>query len=184
MNVMLDIETLGTKPGSIILSIGACVFDSELPESAWPTFYSVINRKISEGLGLTTDKATLDWWLRQTKDARRVLEEAEDIDAPSLFTVLRNFNAWLQDYQPVVVWGNGSDFDNVLLTAAYTICNMRPNWKFTNNRCFRTLKNIFPGWCLEDRKGVHHNALDDALHQARSAANILGKISSLDFSMV
>lgn len=184
MDVMLDIETLGTKPGSIILSIGACVFDSELPENAWPTFYSVINRANSEALGLTADPKTLDWWSRQTKEARQVLIQAEDLDSPSLFTVLRNFNAWLQDYQPVTMWGNGSDFDNVLVTAAYQKCNMQPNWKYAHNRCFRTLKNLFPGWCIEARQGVHHNALDDALHQARSAANILGKIGSLDFSMV
>lgn len=26
MDIMLDLETLGTKPGSVVLSVGACTF--------------------------------------------------------------------------------------------------------------------------------------------------------------
>lgn len=70
------------------------------------------------------------------------------------------------------VWGNGADFDPVLLSSAYRAIGRPPPHKFYNVHCFRTLKNLFP---VEKpaRDGTHHNALDDAIHQVKHLHKIL-----------
>lgn len=178
---MLDLETLGTKPGSIILSIGAVGFSPDNEPEDWPSFYSVISIDSSRKAGLTSDQATLAWWKRQSDEARETLTEADDPLAPNLETVLGDFARWVRQrdvIDNIRVWGNGSDFDNVLLISAYETVGLRFPWKYTGHRCYRTLKSLFPNEVLQetDRQGTAHNALDDAMFQALSAAKILRRI--------
>jgi exodeoxyribonuclease VIII len=47
-------------------------------------------------------------------------------------------------------------------------------WQFWNTRCFRTLKNMQAAKNVTvPRAGVHHNALHDALYQAKVVQYIL-----------
>jgi hypothetical protein len=63
INVMVDIETLGTEPGCVVLSIGAVAFDKEM--GFVEDFYEVINTVDSFSEGLTYDNDTLAWWKKQ-----------------------------------------------------------------------------------------------------------------------
>jgi inhibitor of KinA sporulation pathway (predicted exonuclease) len=65
----------------------------------------------------------------------------------------------------VSIWGNGANFDNPLLACAYEAVDVKPYYKFWNERCYRTVKNQYPDIKLE-RTGTYHNALDDARSQA------------------
>jgi hypothetical protein len=171
-NIMLDLETLGTKPGSIVLSIGAVYFDlSGLGEE----FYSVIRIQDSEKYGLTKDKSTVDWWSRQSKEAQDAISKASSIEAPGLSEVLRAFSKFVKPRSRI--WGNGSDFDNVLLFSLYEAASIVPPWKFYNNRCFRTLKNLtIADEDFTEEKENNHNALFDAKNQAEKAVRILKRI--------
>ncbi len=71
-NVMIDLETLGTRPGSVILSIGAVEFDRDL--GLGREFYVELNQASSITAGLTTDDATVDWWLDQEDAARDLIK--------------------------------------------------------------------------------------------------------------
>ena len=75
------------------------------------------------------------------------------------------------------VWGNGSDFDNTIMGDFYRSYSIAPPWKFWKNRCHRTMKAIaqstFEGYAGVRRLGTHHNALDDAMHQARELQAIV-----------
>jgi DNA polymerase III epsilon subunit-like protein len=172
-DVMVDLETLGQRPGSVIVSIGAVQFS---PATGWvePGFYSTINIVSSLNVGATTDHETLDWWRKQKPEARGVIAEALASGSPSLRDVLATFSEGLSRIgspHQVRVWGNGANFDNALLAAAFRQAGLPVPWRFWNDRCFRTLKSLFPGH-EPTRQGVHHNALDDAAHQARWAINI------------
>ncbi len=63
-NVMIDIETLGTRSNSIILSIGAVNFDitgnHEVDESGLNTFHKFISTYSCIEHGLVYDQSTLD----------------------------------------------------------------------------------------------------------------------------
>jgi len=93
-----------------------------------------------------------------------------------LSLALKEFNAYLieLDHQTVQIWGNGADFDNSILAAAYRACRIEPAWKFSNNRCYRTLKGLYPADKLK-RQGIYHNALDEAKSQAVHAIALLRK---------
>ncbi|HZV85891.1 MAG TPA: 3'-5' exonuclease [Brevundimonas sp.] len=172
-DVMVDIETLGTRPGSAILSIGAVAFDPDTG-TLGAEHYGVVSLASSLAFGATVDAETVAWWGRQTPEAQRVLFEALSPNADSLHVGLSGLTAFLRSVGDVAglrIWGNGSDFDNVLLSAAYQQAGTVAPWAFWNNRCFRTAKNMFRGF-EPSREGEHHNALDDARHQARHALAI------------
>jgi exodeoxyribonuclease VIII len=178
-NVMVDLETLGTKPGSVILSIGA-VFFSE--EGLGEEFYCIVNHADSVAAGLTEDASTLKWWQSQKPEAQKVLSDAKnEVIAKPLREALVLFSKWLYGEagkKHLKVWGNGSDFDNVLLSSAFAVVGMATPWLFWNSRCFRTLKNL-PGAELlaPKRVGTHHNALDDAKTQALHAVEIMQRVN-------
>lgn len=163
--VMHDLETLGTVPGCVILSIGAVRFDPRTGELG-SEFYSVISTPMSVDLGLHIDPRTEKWWLDQSPEARKVLEQAKDPSALGPRAVLAAFNGWLAEVPDTLVYGNGADFDNALMAAAYHITGVKPGWAPYNGRCYRTLKQERPDVKLE-RTGTHHNALQDAICQAR-----------------
>lgn len=165
-NVMIDLETLGTTPGSVILSIGAVAFDPVTLELG-TKYYSIISTKSCLAHDLWVEEATAKWWDEQSAEAQKVLFEAQD--GPDIVTVLEGFTEYLNvvgDPKTIRMWGNGSDFDNALLACAYTAIEKPLPWQFYNNRCYRTIKGLAPAIKINLGDGVHHNALDDAKAQA------------------
>lgn len=175
MHVMMDLETLDTKPGAVLLSIGAVVFDYK-QDLLGAEFHQIINVASSIEAGLTVSKSTEDWWATQSDDAKKTLNDAKAGKGQDLKEALLGFGHYLDKLgeppSKIRLWGNGSDFDNVLLIAAYDAAKLTPPWKFYNNRCYRTLKSLKPGIKLV-REGTYHNALDDAKTQARHAIQLL-----------
>lgn len=172
-DIMVDLETLGTTPGAVILSIGAVAFGPSGVDS--PGFYEVISIEDSLAHYLFQETDTVDWWKKQSPEAQNVLRTAESLSATLLRPALENFNDYVTSFhhpgKKIRMWGNGADFDNALLAVAYKMVGLKPAWEFYNNRCYRTIKNLAPEIKLE-RVGVYHNALDDAKSQALHHINI------------
>lgn len=170
-NLMLDLETFSTRPNAAIRSIGACVFDHE---GVLAKFYVNIRDVVGD-----VDPNTVEWWASQPKEARDALE----IDTKWLDDALADFTLWLPEpANQCLIWGNGADFDNVILASAFDARARALPWKFYNNRCYRTVKNLFP-IAKMDRKGTKHNALDDAISQAEhliAIRNRLFDVSTID----
>lgn len=169
-DVMIDLETLDTRPSAVVLSIGACLVNWRLGE---PThdFYRVVDLASAREAGLTESPSTKAWWDRQSAEAKRVFTDP----CVSLEQALLDFDSYLEqfDKKEVRLWGNGSDFDNVILANAYDAIGFDAPWRFYNNRCYRTAKNLFQDQIKEPfREGTHHNALDDAKHQARGLLSL------------
>ena len=162
-NVMVDLETLGNGSNAVIIALGAVEFgDGELGR----TFYMNIDPQSCVDAGLKMDASTVVWWMHQSDEARAAFKKP---GAP-LELVLGEFSSW---YPPgAALWGNGATFDNVILANAYRAVGVKQPWDFWNDRCYRTLKSLYPHVKLE-RTGVAHNALDDAKSQAMHAARII-----------
>jgi len=156
-HVMVDLETLDNCPTAVIVSIGAVQFNREGVSPA-PGFYKVVDKQSCLDAGLTTSQDTLDWWERQSEEARAVFNEKGE----SLALVLEQFTNFLPP--KAKVWGNGSAFDNAILMHAYRKCGLKCPFDF-RDRCYRT---VMAGAPRMKREGVYHNALDDARHQAKS----------------
>jgi hypothetical protein len=178
-DIMIDIETLGTAPGSVIVSIGAVAFSPTMEEKEWRRFSAEpIGVATCKAVGLTTDLATIEWWKQQTPEARAVVDAAEAGGAACVHIVeaLHGFTGWLSSLPRAAdtqldkafnVWGNGSDFDNVLLGVAYAKAAVAQPWWYGSGRCFRTMRKEFPTVPAPEFTGVRHNALADAVFQAR-----------------
>jgi hypothetical protein len=172
-HTMVDLETLGTGARAAILSIGAVKFNSK---GLGEEFYSVIDMETCQQAGLTITMDTIVWWMQQEEQARAAFTEKHKT---SLFQGLKDFATFLgPDAKNMKVWGNGASFDNVILAEAYNAVNLDLPWKFWNDRCYRTMNNMFGRSIpMDDREGTYHNALDDAINQAHHLVKILQAIS-------
>lgn len=171
-DVMVDLETLGTVPGCVVLSIGAVAFDTSTGQLG-EEFYCVVNTESCKAAGLHVDQDTVAWWSKQAEQAREVISHADE-GGLMLGDAMTKFTEYLEGFgiKQVRVWGNGSDFDNAILSCCYKSVGQVSPWLPWNNRCYRTLKNLIKGPGLK-REGTYHNALDDATTQANHAIQLL-----------
>jgi DNA polymerase III epsilon subunit-like protein len=175
---MIDVETLGLRPNAALLSLGAVVFgrDQPLPTSlhpTTPTFYAEIELSSCLAAGLTVDAKTIAWWATQGAEARRASLGMQE-GRWSLAAALRQFSEFVNSLPPLSgVWGNGAAFDNVVLREAYRSIGCEPPWDYRQDRCYRTLRNLNRDVFFGPFVGTEHNALDDAVAQARHATEIL-----------
>lgn len=167
IHIMVDLETWGTAPGSDIRSIGAVVFDP-VEGDVGPTFYQ--NLTGGEAYGLMRDSDTVEWWSRQSPEAQRALE-TDQVD--TAFGLARFVDWWIEMQGGPATrdnyarfWANGPQFDYVLLEAAYSSVGQHTPWIYRAPRDCKTAWDMAGGVDLPF-EGTEHNALDDAIHQAR-----------------
>jgi len=157
-HVMIDLETLGTTPDSTIIAIGAVYFNPLEVLSQKPCEFFYTNVDWDQGRRICP--STVRWWLKQSKEAQQALMS----EGIPLKKALENLAEWLPSY--CTVWGNGSTFDISMLEDAYA---HKAPWRYTCVRDVRTVVELAED--IVDRppmmSGVAHNALDDAIHQAK-----------------
>lgn len=160
---MLDLETLGKRPGCVIRSIGAVGFDPFGTECG-RGFYANITRESCLEAGLHVDPSTEAWWEKQSPAARARLEQ----DQRPLREVAQELEDRLRSSSVEQIWSHGAGFDIPIWEAALHALGMQAPWKFWNARDTRTL---FWLTGLDTRtvarEGTHHDALADAQHQVR-----------------
>jgi len=163
--VMVDIETLGLDVGSAILSIGAVRF---APGRVNNRAEWSISLESCQEHGLEMDAGTLEWWLDQGEEANRVLSGGKDLE-----TVLTAFAEWFGDADEI--WANSPSFDCEILEHAYSQVGVVEPWEFYQERDFRTLDSLSVPPEME-QEGVEHDALADAVYQAKIASETLARI--------
>ena len=166
-HIVLDLETLSTKPSACILSIGAARFDPTIrdPDQPFDCFHVGVSAASCQRVGLHLEAGTVLWWLTPgnaaARDALLGLEQHDIRDA------LEGFSAWVGE-ENLPVWANGSDFDLPILRTAYAACGLEPPWAFWDARDCRTIYKLAPDITVErPADEVAHDALADAKHQAR-----------------
>lgn len=140
---------------------------------------------------LTRDPQTVQWWNDQSDEAR-----AGFADPVDLRDALAQFITWFDritasdfsdgqvnglspdfskcfERQHVRLWSHGSAFDPPILAAAYQAVGLPQPWHY---RAPRDTRTAFDMAGIDDHSahlaqyttGTHHNALDDAICQARA----------------
>ena len=170
-NVMVDLETLGNGSNAVIVAIGAVQFDAS---GLGHEFYTTVDAESCVAAGLKMDASTVMWWLKQSDAARSALSNGAKL---SLAAALAEFSAWFP--AKAMFWGNGATFDNVIVSNAYAALRLEKPWGYTSDRCYRTLKAMFPNVKADQTNGVAHNALDDARYQAMHAAKIFNAMKGV-----
>lgn len=183
-HIMLDIETLGTSSNAVITSIGATFFNPLTGDNG-AQFYAVVNPQSCVDIGMSVDISTIMWWMRQDDEARKHLYGAEKSDR--IEDVLKDFTHWIisNSDSPPKVWGNGCTFDNVILSNAYNKLGVIRPWKYNGDMDVRTIVEIGRTCGIDPKThiqfgGVKHNALHDAIHQAKYVSAIWMHIAGGD----
>lgn len=173
---MLDLETMGNKSNTSLVSIGAVEFNIQTGETG-REFYKVIDLQSCLDLGLKVQASTIYWWLMQSEAARkRICEKGEHLSK-----VLVDFSLWMGGYvNNIKIWGNGARFDIGILEDAYVACGLPIPWYFRSEMDVRTLVAFKPEIkATYPMIGVEHDPIDDCKHQIGYCTLIWQKINNL-----
>lgn len=182
VHVMVDLETMGKKHNAPIVAIGAVFFDPATG-SIGESFYKVVCLESSVNWGAVIDPSTVIWWLKQSSEARSAIVND---DAIPLQDALLQFREFVSDNvaggsKKAQVWGNGASFDNSILRSSYDCIAEDYPWEYWNDRDVRTMVELGQAISFDPKttipfEGSRHNALADAIHQARYVSAIWQRI--------
>jgi len=194
MEIMVDIETLGTDNNAVITSIGAVAFDLSALETVEeilgrPYFHMHLNAHMQQADGRQISAATSMWWMEQNPVAIKTLLDGQKAIAKgiSVAAALEAFSIWCSNNKAANIWGNGNTFDNMLLRDIYAQYKVKYPVSFRNDLDFRTLKylvkTIDPTWKVPypkygEFKDTAHVGHVDAACQAYSAQRIWAKLNN------
>lgn len=160
-HLMIDFETLDTKPTSVVLSLGLVLFN-KYNILASNYFEFEIAGQIENKRTMSAD--TIMWWLNQT-NGRKFTPPAEHYS-----TTLGKIIYWIETvYQShgkaENIWANDPDFDCAILE---DLIPLSIPYKYYHKRSLRTFVQYVGNNVKVPRtEGQHHNALIDALDQTR-----------------
>jgi len=178
IDVMIDIETLGINPDSVVLTIGAIKFrkDEDLKSlDSYETFYVKIDQNSCTEIGCKVDPKTVDWWNKQSVESR--YEAIESDDRITIREALIKLSKWLKGDN--IIWANSPSFDCVILENVYKKCKLDIPWKFWLIRDCRTLFDL-TGITKNDLPNNHqHHALYDCYSQLTGVIKGYKKIKIL-----
>ena len=176
VDVMIDLETLGTAPGSVVLSIGAVARPNWQNADGLPyplDFLETLIRidmRDSIFYGLSVDPDTMSWWRKQAREAWESSISAAD--ALPLSRALETFRDWLDKLRAagegvtgskLRLWGDSAAFDLVLLACAYRAAKLPVPWTYQEEYDYRTVRNLRRS--EKPRSKLQHDGLSDARAQ-------------------
>jgi len=169
---MLDLESLGTRPDCVILTLGAVKFDPfELGKEPGPGLYLRIDVDEQTAIGRNIQDDTLNWWMNQAEDVREEAFGTED--RVSLSTMYQELNRFLVGANNI--WAQGPVFDIAILENIYRQQGWPTPWQFWQIRDSRTLFGVH-GDPREKGKAGLHNALEDCVSQAVAVQKVYNKL--------
>lgn len=183
IDIMTDIETLGTNSDSTIIQLSAIAFDIKTG-----THIAKFDRiadldKNREEIKVTS--GTLKWWMNTNKDLFQYLLLNGTISSEQ---IIREFHTWLRDLKAlsngkpsnsIHLWGNGILFDNKMIKHQMEALKLHYPIPYPNDRDLRTLVDLAAmklGVSVQELKEtfnssdlVAHNAFDDVQYQINVA---------------
>lgn len=187
MHLMLDIETLGNQPTSIITQVAVVPFNIETGELSSCPFNRYIT--IDSGLkaGCTVDGSTIEWWMKQSSEAQKAVF-IEPIKIP-LDRVIHEVIQYLQDQISIdglyntYLWCHTSFDYPILKHAAMRVDKEIP----IHYRCLRDLRTIVDlagidvTAYIEKSSLTAHDALEDCKFQIKYTVDAWNTINKWKF---
>lgn len=162
-HIMIDIETLGTRPGAAIVSMAAVAFDNASLLYGQELFWRI---EVKESDGLHIEPATVAWWMTQSEEARAASFSGYQM---SLRKALDHLGAFVRTHGEPLIWAHGASFDPVLLAeAAHRVGGAVP-WSYKALRDTRTLFDL-AGIHLGPEHQMAGHIAHHPLHDCRAQA--------------
>ena len=171
MDVMLDLETLSTRPDATILTFGACKFNPYNQEDIVDGIYFRINVDEQIELGRHVDDNTIEWRGKQAEDVYAEAFNPEGRISLEQFT--QELNRFIVGCGNI--WAQGPVFDIVILENLYRQLGLPCPWQFWQIRDSRTLLSSL-GDPREKNKAGLHNALEDCVSQAQAVQYVFKEV--------
>jgi hypothetical protein len=161
-HAMIDIETLGTEPDCVVLSVGAVKFNpyNHNEPHAKTLWRPAVESQMSAGRSVLD--STLEWWAKQPKHIQdEAFSEEGRIPLEQFFADLNKYVVGCDK-----IWCQGPQFDMVILENLFKQFNHHRGWAFWQIMDCRTIFNMMPA---DPRKAIQqdlHSADADAYYQA------------------
>jgi exodeoxyribonuclease VIII len=166
-HIMCDLETIGKRPGCIVLAAAFVRFSDEA--------HCTLNLSIpdQQAFGLEQDPETAAWWQGQEAQHPGAWATATANPTP-LATALPYFLDWVRWAAPdgdFLLWCHGATFDAPILGEVYRRAGVPCPWteQFWRVQCTRTLYNLAGVNPKDYAVPPPHVALNDAIGQTRAA---------------
>jgi hypothetical protein len=179
---LFDIETLGKKSDSVILSMAAIYFNpddkpspKQMRENAFFAKFDVRDQRYR--LKRSMGQSTMDWWKKQCDNVKNASFIPNEIDCKfeDGYEAMREWADSKNDTK-CWVWARGN-LDQLVLDDIEEQCGLTPIWPFNRWRDVRTaidfLYNTTDGYVDVDYPGFDskidiskHNPIDDCLLDA------------------
>lgn len=171
--MMIDLETLDTKPSAVVLSVGLVVFSKDVSGQYQEhrTNYRTLDLQSQMDRGRTISESTLMWWMKQGREARgAAFQEIDRVPVGQWGEELRVFYEGCEE-----VWSHGAGFD-VTIAIAESLLDGNVPWGHREVRDTRTLSAI-TGLAVDKPPVTHaHHAVYDAIAQAEWVVKALGAL--------
>jgi len=160
---MIDIETTDTSARSCILSVGIVFFDEE---QITKQLYILPELQPQIDAGRRFSVGTLNCWMTQSSEAKKdVFSQEGRVSIPYAIGQLRELD------RADIILSHDMDLDLAAIVDFYNQFaenNTVPLFHYRKKRCFRTIGRLYDPRCkYQSERTVYHNALDDALVQAK-----------------
>ncbi|MFA6198851.1 MAG: 3'-5' exoribonuclease [Bacteroidales bacterium] len=150
-HLVFDIETLGNRSNAVCLSLACVPFVFEescsFEEYFQKGFYVKFNPIEQLKSGRTTEKDTLLWWKKQSKEALEVTKPSSiDVD---MVTGLNQLSAFIKstnyNFKQSYNWCRAQDFDFPIMSDLYRQNGLEVPYNRWNNRDIKTYVDILTG---------------------------------------
>ena len=176
IDVMVDLETLGTDFNAVIFQIASAAFDIETGNIVEEFNEFADISKLTDDDGIING-GTLKWWLDTNKELLAELLSKNNAYTPRELLVI--YHRWLNEltleYDEVYLWGNGILFDNAIIRHKFENYGLKYPIFYRNDRDVRTIFELAQIKTGETAKEMHdriydkertaHDAMNDVKNQ-------------------
>lgn len=157
--LMIDFETLDVAECPVILSMGAVVFNEN---GIVDCLFEKIDQHSCLDLGCTVSIDTLLWWEKQSDTAKKAAFGGTTNIGYAMGMLVDLY----KKYDCGEIWSKGAIADIRWANNILDKLSLEKPWKFWQEMCFRTYLKYSPKVDFQPA-GEAHNALDDAVNQAK-----------------
>lgn len=174
-DIMIDLETLGSKNDAIIVSVGVVYFNLT-SKTVVDKRYWILN--IDSQSHRTIDISNLKWWMTQSEGVREVFREPQQ---SCVSTFISEFEDSFNEREVKRFWAKGAHFDfgllnNLLKSEGDPYKNCIPYSKWMCMKPIYVLATRLGVLRTMKLEGTAHNALDDAVFQTEVLLRFIDKI--------
>lgn len=179
-HIMIRVTALDSRPTAAIAAIAAVAFN---PETGATTdqMYCPVDIESSQREGGTIGASTVQYWLRQSAEARTELLSDVSLDLREALARLNLFVLRQGEFGNCPVWFKSLDNDASIIYSAMASTGIAPAWQYAHAHHVSTLLEFIP----PARYSVYYDCasvslLDDALHQVHLITSTWRALSAMN----